>query len=605
MGGEPREEKLNVSCPQCGARFLAVVPPDGERAFQCPECLAHFKDEEATVVEESPPTVKGGTAHFEPGQRLGGCRIEEELGRGGMGVVYKATQLSLERTVALKVLAERFSSSPQFLERFYQESRVLSELNHPNIVAIIDRGNEGETYYFLMEYVEGRRLDALIRQGIECKELVEIARQICSALAYAHGRGVVHRDIKPGNIILNRERRVKVTDFGLAGLFGTETIESGEAGLKAIVMGTPRYMSPEQRRAPLQVDGRSDIYSLGMVIYEMVAATVPEMDHPARRQGPSLVNERADPRLDPIVLKCLEPDPEKRYQSADELLEDLERFEAELGRAPPCPHCGALNPVRFRQCEACGESLDALFDRCFECEHLNRLDVGQCLNCGADLHKTRAEIQARIAELFRKATALRDSEKYAEAVSVLDQILKIEGKAFENSRTQAREMRTSAQRLRLEAAKRTFREGRRIFKDQHVAEAIALWRTIDPSVLDVSDTLRYAGERLEELRKVHRSKRVTTIFLVIIATIVLLALILVAVRQERRKLSAPPSHPQRTSRHLRSAIPRTALGSGTTLPRLATWRPDRPFPCRGAARAAALRRFRPLQSARANSAPTA
>ena len=409
------------------------------------------------------------------------------------------------------------------MERFYQETRALSALNHANILVIIDRGYQGGTYYFVMEYVEGRGIDELIRDGIGVTEFVAIVQQICAGLAYAHRRGVIHRDIKPMNIMVKKEGEVKIADFGLAGLMEREVSEFGEAAGEARVMGTPRYMSPEQRVSSATADPRSDIYSLGVVMYEMLTGQVPTGGDFI---PPSLMNESADPRLDPVVARCFEQRPQDRYQSAEELLADINLFTTELESAPPCPHCGALNPVRFRQCERCGDSLDSLFERCMACGHENRLDVRSCFSCGLDLHRSLQDLQARVQEMFSKYAGLKDEGNYSEAIDCLEQVLRIQGKAFEGDRQHAREALRSTREQRLAAARKAFQEGQRLFNDQHVREAIDVWRSIDPRALDVGKTIDFAEGSLKRIEQVTRSNRVSNILVVVAACIVIIILII-------------------------------------------------------------------------------
>ena len=525
-----RREEL-VQCPECGARFVGTE--HGEQPnFVCPECGKCFDDGSATQLDDALQCPATGAPQRTGAGVMGGCRIEEEIGRGGMGIVYRARQLSLDRPVALKVLPRSLSRSHGFVQRFHEESKAMAELDHDNIVAVIDRGNEGDIYYFVMDYVEGRGLDKLIGSGIGTRQLIAITKQVCSALAYAHRRGLVHRDIKPGNIIVSDEGKVKIADFGLAGLVGSRRAPRGHRGSRSLVMGTPLYMSPEQKEDPLKVDGRSDVYSLGMVMYEMIAATRPKLKHLV---PPSYGHEEADFRLDPIVMKCLRAKPSERYQSAEELMADIERFEQQLARAPGCPHCGAPNPVRFRQCERCGESLEELFDRCPQCGCESRMDVHICPNCRMDLGRYRQEVRGRLDELYQKASALREKRCYGEAIELLEQILAAEGKALQDSRAQAEKAIGITRTQRLQAAQGTFKEGQRLFSKQQFEEAIALWETIEPEALDVSETLEYAREKLEQLGAVKKSPHKFNIVLLVTAIIMMIALLLLALLVEEKR----------------------------------------------------------------------
>jgi tRNA A-37 threonylcarbamoyl transferase component Bud32 len=257
--------------------------------------------------------------------------ILELVGQGGMGAVYKARQSGLDRLVALKILPLEAARNPAFAERFNREAKALAKLNHPNIVAVYDVGQISGLYYFLMEYVDGINLRQTLRAGqLKPAQALQIVPQICEALEYAHEEGIVHRDIKPENILLDKRGRVKIADFGLAKLLGGA---SAEARLTAPyqVMGTPHYMAPEQVENPLEVDHRADIYSLGVVFYEMLTGQLP-----LGRFAPPSHKVQVDVRIDEVVLKTLEREPQRRYQRAGEIktqVEALSGIRAPGGRA--------------------------------------------------------------------------------------------------------------------------------------------------------------------------------------------------------------------------------------------------------------------------------
>jgi predicted Ser/Thr protein kinase len=241
------------------------------------------------------------------------------VGRGGMGVVYKARQPGLDRFVALKILPPEVGRDPTFAERFGREARALARLNHPNIVAIYDSGQAGGLYYLLMEFVDGVNLrQAILADQVSPEKALAIVPQICDALQYAHEEGVVHRDIKPENVLLDRKGRVKVADFGLAKLLGLGTGDVTLTGTSQ-AMGTFHYMAPEQYEKPQAVDHRADIYSLGVVFYELLTGKLPL----GRFELPS-EKVQVDVRLDHVVLKTLEREPERRYQYVSEVKSEVE-----------------------------------------------------------------------------------------------------------------------------------------------------------------------------------------------------------------------------------------------------------------------------------------
>jgi biopolymer transport protein ExbD/predicted Ser/Thr protein kinase len=246
--------------------------------------------------------------------------ILECLGRGGMGIVYKARQKALDRIVAIKILAGEWQDEPGFAARFEREAKLLAKLNHPHIVTIHDFGSAGGLYYIVMEYVDGVNVRDLLRDGrLEPKQALAIVPPICDALQFAHDHGVVHRDIKPENILLDRDGRVKIADFGIATI-------AGEAADRS---GTPAYMAPEQARHEAAIDHRADIYALGVVLYEMLTGERPGegIEVPSTR-----VN--VDVRIDEIVLRALEGKPELRYQTAGEFKTVVETVAA-TSSAPP------------------------------------------------------------------------------------------------------------------------------------------------------------------------------------------------------------------------------------------------------------------------------
>src|SRR5438477_10809554 len=258
--------------------------------------------------------------------------IQRELAQGGMAEVYLAHDQLLNRPVAMKALFPEYAREPSFVERFRREAQAAANLNHPNIVAIYDWGQEDGTYFIVMEYVEGRVLRDLIRSEapLDPNQAAEITAEIASALAFAHRNGVVHRDVKPGNVLLTQSGTVKVTDFGIARAGTSDGLTQTGS-----VMGTATYFSPEQAQG-LPVDGRSDVYALGVVLYEMVTGVAPfTAESPASvaykhvREEPESPAARAPdlpPDLEHIILTAMAKDADSRYQTADELRTDLLRF---------------------------------------------------------------------------------------------------------------------------------------------------------------------------------------------------------------------------------------------------------------------------------------
>ena len=288
------------------------------------EYLERFQAE-ADVVNDALHDAKPRAGSFEPpsiadlSQRFPSLQITALLGAGGMAAVYKARQPGLDRWVAVKVLPKEHADDARFALRFTREARTLARLTHPNIVGLYEFGKVDDTYYFLMEYVDGTTLREVVAAGqLKPEQALMIVPQLCDALQYAHEKGVIHRDIKPENILLGKDGSVKIADFGLSRILGTDT-EASPLTRTHQVMGTPRYMAPEQLQGSHGVDHRADIYSLGVVFYEMLTGELP-----VGRFAPPSQKVHVDVRLDDVVLRTLESEPQHRYQRASQIKSDVQ-----------------------------------------------------------------------------------------------------------------------------------------------------------------------------------------------------------------------------------------------------------------------------------------
>ena len=323
--GEERDAPMPVlsACPTC-ATSIPADAPDG----LCPRCVvsAALGPELASggLGSLGHSMISGSGASARPtasvpevsevAELLPHLEVLEELGRGGMGVVYLARQPSLDRLVALKLLPRELGQDPAFSERFSREARALARLDHPNVVTIHDSGTAGGYSYFLMEYVDGSTLrDLMQADALTPGEALELLPQICAGLQFAHEQGLVHRDLKPENLLVTDDGRVKIADFGLAKLLGPERA-GATLTLTHQVMGTPHYMAPEQIRGG-EVDRRADVYALGVVLYELLTGELP-----IGRFGPPT----GEAVVDAAVLRCLDADPERRFAEIREVQDALE-----------------------------------------------------------------------------------------------------------------------------------------------------------------------------------------------------------------------------------------------------------------------------------------
>ncbi|MBI4728365.1 MAG: Stk1 family PASTA domain-containing Ser/Thr kinase [Acidobacteria bacterium] len=280
--------------------------------------------------------------------------LSRKLGTGGMADVLLGRDRTLGRTVAVKMLLPQFAEDPHFIARFRREAQSAAALNHPNIVAVYDTGSDDGINYIVMEFVDGKTLREIIREEgpLLPERAGEVASEVCAALAFAHSRGIVHRDVKPGNIMVTSDGSVKVTDFGIARAMSGESVTQ-----TATVLGTAQYFSPEQAEGK-PVDHRSDVYSLGIVLYEMLTRQVPftgsspvAIAYKHVKESPippSRLNPDVPPALEAVVMKALAKNPANRYQTAQELREDILRWLA--GRpvsATPVLHdaTGVVSPL--------------------------------------------------------------------------------------------------------------------------------------------------------------------------------------------------------------------------------------------------------------------
>lgn len=343
-----------MECPKCGTS----TPPG---SLACPNCATPFEFDSAATVAGDIPAPAGQQGAFQatqwavpdpdvpavppapivPGAVLGGrYEVLRLLGEGGMGAVYQARDRELDRLVALKVIRREMAGNPAVLQRFKQELILAREITHKNVIRIFDLGRTDDGVQFIsMEFIEGRDLTALMQERrLTHQESIQIMRQVCRALDAAHTEGVIHRDLKPQNIMLDKRGKVSVMDFGLA-----RSVEMHGMTRTGAMMGTPAYMSPEQARGQ-KLDARSDLFAFGIIFYELLTGTVPFEAETMlasllkRTQEPAPPPAQVDPtipeHLSNLVQKCLAIDLDQRYQSAAELLRDLDILAGETIVSP-------------------------------------------------------------------------------------------------------------------------------------------------------------------------------------------------------------------------------------------------------------------------------
>ncbi len=307
---------MTTNCPACNGELAT----SNGQAF-CPACLLQQGMKSSTYgggprVAWKPPEIERLSAAFPH------LEIQQLLGVGGMGAVFKVRQKELDRVAALKVLPGEMAADAGFTERFLREARLLASLSHPHIVTVYEFGQRDGIYFLLMEFIDGVTLRQALRaepiKKLGSKETLAIVGQLCDALQFAHDEGVVHRDIKPENILIDKRGRVKIADFGLARLLGQSPTMPTLTGTHQL-MGTPAYMAPEQIEGLPGIDHRADIYSMGVVFYELLTGELP-----LGRFSPPSERAETDVRLDEVVLRTLAREPDRRYQQASQVKTDVE-----------------------------------------------------------------------------------------------------------------------------------------------------------------------------------------------------------------------------------------------------------------------------------------
>ncbi len=416
------QDRSIVRCEGCGARYNAAGV-DPSRDLKCPKCGATLVNPKRLTHPGVDAILyrDGSSSDDLLGKTIGGCKILDRLGRGGMATVYKGKHVGLNKFMAVKILPPASSRTKSMMERFIKEARAAAKIEHPNIVQVYDVDTQEGYNFILMQYVEGESVqDVLARDGkFDEREGTRVMRECAKGLDAAHKASLVHRDIKPDNIMITSKGEVKLADFGLA----QEVQASGKVGT-AVVAGTPYYMSPEQWDGR-NVDARSDLYSLGITFYLMLTGKRPyDGASPIDLMKQHLTAKPSSPRklvtslsdgICAIIGKLMAKDPKARYQSADELLRDFDRMAQGLdplamksmtGKTVECPFCSSLNPEKSKKCSVCGEYLMEqkievlLLDDevlCPKCNSVQRKGAEACSECGARFCK-RCRVKLAVKE---------------------------------------------------------------------------------------------------------------------------------------------------------------------------------------------------------------
>lgn len=318
-----------LECPNCHHENPQKTNFCGKCATPLPN-MDHVFERQTQTIETPREELTTGSTFAKR------YTIIEELGKGGMGHVYKARDMELSEKVALKLINPKIAADKKTIERFRNELKLARKIRHRNVCQMYDLNKDNEKYYITMEYVPGEDLKSFIRRSRELsiKGAISIARQVCEGLMEAHKHGVVHRDLKPSNIMIDKDGNVRIMDFGIA-----RSLKSKGLTGAGIMIGTPEYLSPEQADGE-EIDGRSDIYSLGVILYEIVSGQLPfqgdtplslAVKHRIEKPGdPRTINPQIPERLSQIILKCLEKKKEDRYQTAEKLLEDLKSIDINI-----------------------------------------------------------------------------------------------------------------------------------------------------------------------------------------------------------------------------------------------------------------------------------
>jgi serine/threonine protein kinase len=405
-----------LKCPSCQTVFDTA---ESSREFTCPRC-----DTSVDPFGEDTASGDWSAAKIEldvDSIEIGGYEIVGELGRGGMGIVLEAWQISLKRRVAIKILAPELVQDAQFVDRFEREATALASFSHPNIVGVIEKGRVADYMYFVMEYVGSDEVGApadlrevLLERKLTVTEVADFTGQVATGLSAAHQAGVVHRDIKPGNLMIDRYGKLKVADFGIASVNTIGKPGDIQLTMPNVAMGTFDYMAPEQRDDASSVDGRVDIYSLGVIVYEMLTGTLPRGAYTPASQ----VSDEVSEKWDELIFRALKPNPDERFRTMLDFSTALGDIlsATEIPVTHQCLNCDSVCPDSTEFCPQCGTDQ---FITCRSCHERVQIHFEWCQSCGSSLRKQLSvAVLQQLVEESRKITedhSLSVEERFAAA----------------------------------------------------------------------------------------------------------------------------------------------------------------------------------------------
>ena len=469
-------------CPECNRKYICISHQD-KRTHTCSECLRKNTEQEVALSGQ----IGIGTVLSER------YKLDEVIGEGGMGTVFRARDLRLERQVAIKCLSGREREDQLGIQRFKQEARSIAGLSHLNIVQVYDVSVDSECPYICMELIAGSTLDILLEENGQYTpaQALPIVKGIGNALSYAHKYRVIHRDIKPGNIMITPDGVVKLMDFGLA-----RVGQSSDLSRTGYGIGTEAYASPEQKRDAKNVDYRTDIYSLGATVYEMLTLDSPQFVRP----------DRLPPEISNIVLKAMEPSIEQRYFTVDEFVKDfadnLESPTTKPSTQPTdiigkCQNCGFLNLEDARFCEKCGAGL---FENCPACDKEIRIGKEHCPYCGINIDDYK-----NYREHLEKGKEYLEKNRFGRALKEFK--LAVEIKSGEKELTELINQAQSS----LDKLESFITEGKKLCEDMEYEQAEKVYRQaleLDPRSSEINQLLATLPEKIKERDEQCRKEKI-------------------------------------------------------------------------------------------------